>query len=190
MSKKKPEETQVDETLDEATEVNEVTEEVAAQEEVQDAPSELEVLQARVRELEDQYLRANADFENMRKRLEKEKMQAIGYAHEQFARDLLPVIDALEIAATSGASGDVSGDEMVVKIKEGIELTIEQFKKCFEKHGVSAVNVAGEFDPNVHEAVMQLESDAVEKGHIVQVLQKGYTIKDRVLRPAMVSIAK
>ena len=186
MSKKKPEETQVEETLEEV----ETTQEVATEEVTEEAPSELEVLQAKVTELEDQYLRANADFENMRKRLEKEKMQSIGYAHEQFARDLLPVIDALEIAATSGQNSDTSGYEMVVKIKEGIELTIEQFKKCFEKHGVKAVDVTGEFDPNVHEAVMQLDHETTPKGHIIQVLQKGYTIKDRVLRPAMVSIAK
>lgn len=186
MSKQKPEDMQVDETLEESTEV---TEETVNEEEVQEeAPSELEVLQARVSELEDQYLRANADFENMRKRLEKEKMQAIGYAHEQFARDLLPVIDALEIAATSGANAE--GDDVVVKITEGIDLTIEQFKKCFEKHGICGVSGEGEFDPNVHEAVMKVESEGVESGHIVQVLQKGYTIKDRVLRPAMVSIAK
>lgn len=187
MSKKAPEEMQVDETLEETAET---TEEVVEEEVQEEAPSELEVLQAKVKELEDQYLRANADFENMRKRLEKEKMQAIGYAHEQFARDLLPVIDALEIAATSGENSDVSGDEMAVKIKEGIELTIEQFKKCFEKHHVSGVDVTGEFDPNVHEAVMKVDSEDHESDHIVQVLQKGYTIKDRVLRPAMVSIAK
>ena len=183
----KQEETQVDQTQNDELEeqsiegTEEVTEEIV---------SEVDQLKEQVNELEDKYLRANADFENMRKRLEKEKTQAIGYAHEQFARDLLPIIDALEIAATSGENSEICGEEMVAKIKEGIDLTIEQFKKCFEKHGVSGVDVTGEFDPNVHEAVMKVDSEEKESGHIVQVLQKGYTIKDRVLRPAMVSIAK
>jgi len=157
--------------------------------EVLETPSceeEVVALKEQVSVLEDRYLRANAEFENLRKRLEKEKYQAIAYAHEQFARDLLPVIDALEIAANTGSQGD----EAAGKIQEGIALTIEQFKKCFEKHGVSAVNGEGEFDPNVHEAVMQVESEEHESGQIVQMFQKGYTIKDRVLRPAMVSISK
>jgi len=158
------------------------------QEEVK-APSleeENSALKQKISELEDRYLRANAEFENLRKRLEKEKFQAIAYAHEQFAKDLLPVIDALEIAAST----DMQSEEAAGKIQEGIALTIDQFKKCFEKHGVSAVGGTGEFDPNVHEAVMQIDSPGHESGKIVQVFQKGYTIKERVLRPAMVSISK
>ncbi|NLC28238.1 MAG: nucleotide exchange factor GrpE [Campylobacteraceae bacterium] len=142
-------------------------------------------LESKVLELEDRYLRANAEFENLRKRIEKEKFQAIAYAHEQFAKDLLPVIDALEIALSSS-----KGDDSSSKILEGVSLTVDQFKKCFERHGIKSISTDGEFDPNVHDAVMQVESEDHKKGQIVQVLQKGYTIKDRILRPSMVSIAK
>jgi len=158
-------------------------ENVTSQESVRE--DEVEQLKEQVAQLEDKYLRANAEFENLRKRMEKEKFQAISYAHEQFAKDLLPVIDALEIAVNASESDEGSG-----KIKEGIGLTIEQFKKCFEKHGINSIQDDGEFNPNVHEAVMQIESEEHETGQIVQVFQKGYTIKERILRPAMVSISK
>ena len=163
----------------------EVAQETGNVEQEQSLEDEVAGLKEKVAELEDKYLRANAEFENLRKRMEKEKYQAISYAHEQFAKDLLPVIDALEIAINASESDDGAG-----KIKEGIGLTIEQFKKCFEKHGVSTIKGEGEFDPNVHEAVMQVESGEHEAGQIVQVFQKGYTIKERILRPAMVSISK
>lgn len=152
--------------------------------------SELEELQSKVAELEDRYLRANADFDNMKRRLEKEKMQAISYAHEVFARDLLPVIDSLEMAILAGSNIEIESKELLSKVKEGLGLTIEQFRKAFEKHGVELVDIEGTFDPNFHEAVMQLESEEKGSGEILQVFQKGYKIKERILRPAMVSIVK
>jgi molecular chaperone GrpE len=151
---------------------------------------EVEVLKARVAELEDQYLRANAEFENMRRRLEKEKNQAVSYSNELFARDMLPIIDSLDSASSLKESDELKADVLFEKIKEGIDLTVEQCKKSFEKHGVELVNIEGEFDPNIHEAVMQVESEEKNSGEILQVFQKGYKIKDRVLRPAMVSIVK
>lgn len=152
--------------------------------------SEVDELKSKVAELEDRYIRANADFDNMKRRLEKEKMQAISYAHEVFARDLLPVIDSLEMAILAGNNTDVESGELLSKVKEGIELTIEQFRKAFEKHGIELVDIEGTFDPNFHEAVMQLESEEKGSGEILQVFQKGYKIKERILRPAMVSIVK
>jgi len=153
--------------------------------------NEIDELKAKLKDLEDKYLRNNADFENIKKRMEKEKTMAISYAHEQFARDMLPIIDALEMAAnTSEVEEGVSTEELLKKVKEGVNLTIEQFRKTFEKHGIELVNIDGVFDPNFHEAVMQIESDEKPAGNILQVFQKGYKIKDRVLRPAMVSIVK
>jgi molecular chaperone GrpE len=165
----------------------------AVNEETQESDTkacELEELKSKVSELEDRYLRANADFDNMKRRLEKEKMQAVAYAHEVFARDLLPVIDSLEMAIVAGNNQEIESAELLGKVKEGIELTIEQFKKAFEKHGVELVDIEGTFDPNFHEAVMQLDSEEKQSGEILQVFQKGYKIKERILRPAMVSIAK
>lgn len=152
--------------------------------------NETDALHVKIAELEDKYLRANADFDNMKRRLEKEKMQAISYAHEVFARDLLPVIDALEMAIVASTNQEVESAELLSKLQEGIGLTMDQFKKAFEKNGIESVGIDQGFDPNFHEAVMQLESEGKESGEILQVFQKGYKIKERILRPAMVSIAK
>ena len=152
---------------------------------------EVEVLNNQLKECEDKYLRIHADFENIKKRMQKEKSVAISYAHEQFARDLLPIIDSLDMALNICKNDECDpNDNLLEKVKEGIDLTIEQFKKTFEKHGIELVNVDEGFNPNFHEAVMQLESDEKESGEILEVFQKGYKIKDRVLRPAMVSIVK
>ncbi|MCH9813213.1 MAG: nucleotide exchange factor GrpE [Epsilonproteobacteria bacterium] len=157
--------------------------EVETDEEVVDP---VEVLETKVAELEDLRLRDLAEFENIKKRLEKEKTQSIAYAQESFARDLLSVIDSLDSA---NSSMDEQSEASIEKIKEGIDLTLEQFKKTFEKHGIELVTMDTGFDPNFHEAVMRVDSEEHETGAIVQVFQKGYKIKERVLRPAMVSIA-
>ncbi len=140
----------------------------------------------RAKEAEDKFLRTHADFDNIKKRLEKEKYQAIDYASEKFAKDLLSTIDTLEMALQS-ATTDGSSDELIEKLKEGIELTIKNVMTTFEKHDISVVET-DEFDPQVHNAVMQVQSENHENGQIVQVMQKGYMYKDRLLRPAMVSI--
>ena len=124
----------------------------------------------------------------MKKRLEKEKYQAIDYASEKFAKDLLTPLDTLEMALNS-AKADVDANELLEKLKEGIELTLKNFITTFEKHNITKVETDGEFDPNVHNAVMQVDSAEHNSGQIVQELQKGYVLKDRLLRPSMVSIA-
>ena len=152
---------------------------------------EIQLLNEQLKECEDRYLRTHADFENIKKRMEKEKFTAISYAHEQFARDLLPIIDALEMASNTCDKEECDVDENLLdKVKEGINLTIEQFKKAFEKHGIELVDIKEGFNPNFHEAVMQLDNEDKKSGEILEVFQKGYKIKDRVLRPAMVSIVK
>jgi molecular chaperone GrpE len=175
-----------DKKLDEEVESTEVEENLEIEVE-EEALNPIEVLEARVAELEDLRLRDLAEFENIKKRLEKEKMQSIAYAHESFARDLLAVIDSLDNAnATMDNLEEISAE----KIKEGIDLTVDQFKKIFEKHGIELVDIENGFDPNFHEAVMKVDSPEHSEGEVVQVLQKGYKIKDRLLRSAMVSIAK
>jgi molecular chaperone GrpE len=142
----------------------------------------------KAKESEDKYLRTHADFENIKKRLEREKYQAIDYASEKFAKDLLATIDTLEMAIVALQS-DAPAEELLPKIKEGVELTLKNLISSFEKNNISSVE-ADEFDPEHHNAVMQVESDEHENGQIVQVLQKGYKLKDRLLRPAMVSICQ
>ncbi len=148
----------------------------------------LEACRHEVEEYKDKYLRAHADFDNMKKRLEKEKATAVAFANESFATDLLSVIDTFENALFS--IEQIEGDEAVEKIKEGMALTYEQLLKVLKKHGVEEIVNEGVFDPHVHQVVQQVESDAHEKNEIVQVLQKGYKLKDRVLRPSMVSTKK
>lgn len=164
----------------------ETTTEVVAEESLEDRVAKLE---AQLKESEDKYLRVHADFENIKKRLEREKYAAIDYASEKFAKDLLNPIDTLEMALQS-ANAELEAIELLEKLKQGIELTIKNFKTTFEKHNITEVETDGEFDPNVHNAVMQVDSAEHEDGAIVQRLQKGYLLKDRLLRPAMVSICK
>ena len=188
MSEKVEENNSVEE--EEVLEEQEEQIEVVEQEEEVLEVDEVEALKEEVAKLEDQYLRANAEFENMRKRLEKEKMSAVAYANEKFASDMLAIIDALDAASLLKESEDIKAEELFEKVKEGIDLTVDQFKKSFEKHGIELVDTDGEFDPNFHNAVMQVESEDKDSGSILQVFQKGYKIKERVLRPAMVSIVK
>jgi len=143
--------------------------------------------EARAKEAEDKFLRTHADFENIKKRLEKEKYNAIDYSSEKFAKDLLAPIDAMQMAMLS-ANGDVEAEVLVEKLKEGFELTVKAFNKAFEKHDITEVEY-DEFNPDYHNAVMQADSDTVESGQIVMVMQKGYKFKDRLLREAMVSVA-
>ncbi len=159
-------------------------------EETPNEESELKKCQEELQACEDKYLRMHAEFENIKKRMEREKEKSVAYAQEQFARDLLPVMDSLELALASIPEPEEGGDEHLAKLREGVQLTLDQFVKIFEKHHIKVVDIDEGFDPNFHDAVMQVESDEHEKGQIVQVLQKGYTYKDRLLRPAMVSVAK
>lgn len=144
--------------------------------------------EAKAKEAEDKFLRTHADFENIKKRLEREKYQAIDYASEKFAKDLLTTVDTLEMALAS-ANGEINPHELLEKMKEGIELTLKSLTTTFEKHDIANVDT-DEFDPEVHNAVMQVASEEHDNGQIVQVMQKGYKFKDRLLRPAMVSICQ
>lgn len=177
---------QENENLEES-QAEEVEEQPEVEETVEVDP--LEVALAEAADYKDKYLRAHADFENSKKRLERDKMNAVSYANESFAKDILAVMDSFENALASMDNSEDSS-EVFEKMKEGVTLTHEQLKKVLEKNHIKAVDCEGEFDPEVHQAIMQVESDAHETGDVVQVMQKGYTIKDRILRPAMVSTCK
>lgn len=189
MSEEKKEEVQTEEVVQEEVQAEESQESCESKEL---SPEEkIAQLEEQLKQSEDKYLRVHADFENIKKRLEREKYQAIDYASEKFAKDLLTPIDTLEMAlAAEEAAKDLPSDELLGKLKEGVELTIKNFYTAFEKHDISVVETDGEFDPNFHDAVMQVDSPDHEDGQIVQQLQKGYKLKERLLRPAMVSICK
>lgn len=141
----------------------------------------------KIKALEEKYIRAYAEFDNVKKRLEREKYQSLEYANEQILKDFLPILDTLESALESTKNDD---SEAMAKIREGIQLTIDNFLKAFSKHSVERISTEGEFDPNVHNAIMQIKSEGKADGEIAQVIQKGYKYKDRVIRPSMVAITK
>ena len=173
-------------------EESQTEETVEAQEDSQtEEVDPLEAALAEAADYKDKYLRAHADFENAKRRLEKDKMNAVSYANESFAKDMLAVMDSFENALASIESAEEeNSSDVLEKMKEGVNLTYEQLKKILEKNNIKEVECDGEFNPELHQAIMQVESDAHETGDVVQVMQKGYTIKDRVLRPAMVSTCK
>ncbi|MEE4350384.1 MAG: nucleotide exchange factor GrpE [Pacificimonas sp.] len=138
--------------------------------------------------LKDRLARALAETENVRRRLEREKTDSSAYAITGFARDLLSVSDNLTRALDAAAQ-----DEVVNKgLLEGVQATHRELMRIFEKNGITKVEAVGAgLDPNLHQAMMEVEaSDEHPAGTVVQELQPGYTIKDRLLRPAMVSVAK
>jgi molecular chaperone GrpE len=145
-------------------------------------------LESELEESKNETLRLHAEFQNFKNRMEKEKSAAVAYAHEAIAKDLLAVMDTFDQALVSMQSDEES--EALSSIKEGVELTYEQLKKALAKHGIEEIGFEEGYDPNYHQAIMQVDSDEHESGDVVQVLQKGYTIKERVLRPAMVSTCK
>ncbi len=144
-----------------------------------------EDFELKYQEMREKYLRAHADFENAKKRLERDKSMALEYAYEKIALDLLPVIDALLGAHRSAIEVDKES-----ALTKGLELTMEKLHEVLARHGIEGIECLEEFDPNFHNAIMQVKSKEKENGKIVQVLQQGYKYKGRVLRPAMVSIAK
>jgi len=147
------------------------------------AAAALAEAQARVAELQESFLRAKAETENVRRRAQDDVAKAHKFAIESFAEHLLPVLDSLEAAV-----GDASGD--LAKVREGVELTLRQLHSALEKGRVNALNPVGEkFDPHLHQAISMVPADQ-EPNTVVAVLQKGYTIADRVLRPALVTVAQ
>ncbi len=150
--------------------------------------NELETAQAQLASLHDKYARVHADFDNIKKRLEREKYSALEYANEKFAKDLIPVVDSLSMAIGATAS-EADANVLLEKLKEGVELTMKQLLSVLEKHGVTAVDENEPFNPDVHNAVSKVDSPDHESGDIVNTFQKGFRYKERTLRDAMVVIA-
>ncbi|RKP51278.1 nucleotide exchange factor GrpE [Trinickia fusca] len=139
--------------------------------------------QAKIAELGESVLRAKAETENVRRRAHEDVTKARKFAIEGFAEHLLPVIDSLE-AALADSTGDAA------KLREGVELTLRQLSSALEKGKVAALNPVGEkFDPHRHQAISMVPAEQ-EPNTVVTVLQKGYVIADRVLRPALVTVAQ
>lgn len=146
---------------------------------------------AEIADLKDRLLRAAAETENVRRRLEREKQDATAYAVTGFARDLLGVVDNLRRALDAIPADARENDEAVKNIITGVEMTERELLNTLQRHGVARIEAQGQkLDPNRHQAMIEVEHDDAEPGTIVQELQAGYMLKDRLLRPALVSVAK
>ena len=151
----------------------------------------VEALGEQVSELKDQLLRSVAELDNYRKRAEREKEQLRKFGIANFAKDLLSVADNLRRAVESGPSDLEGADESVKNLIVGVEMTEKELLNAFEKNGVRKIDPAGEkFDYNFHQAMFEVETDKEKPGVVMQVLQPGYAIEDRVLRAAMVGVSK
>ncbi len=134
----------------------------------------------------DKYLRAVAELDNYKKRAAKEKNEILKYGKEEIINDILPFVDSLDRALEhAGSSTDVHA------FKEGLKLIQDQLLCCLKKHGVEAIECAGkEFDPNFHEAMMQIDSEHHEANKVINEFQRGYLLNGRLLRPSRVSVCK
>lgn len=185
--------------INEQEKVEEQVQETTVETEEQPIEAELAGCYARINELEtyiaeadkreqDIQLRAQAEIQNMRRRAEQEVEKAHKFALEKFSKELLTVVDNLErgLAALDKAVSDETTQTLV----DGVEMTHKEFISTLAKFGVQAVGVVGEvFNPELHQAISMQPAEGIDANHISQVLQKGYTLQGRVLRPAMVMVA-
>jgi len=146
---------------------------------------ELQRLNADLRDMNDKYLRLYAEFENYRKRVNKDKEELVKYGNENLLYELLPVIDNLELALQH-ALNDVS-----TGLVQGVEITLKELRKTLEKFGIAPIEALGRpFDPAVHHAMSQVERSDVDEMTVVEEYRKGYRLRDKVLRPSLVAVAK
>ncbi len=152
----------------------------------------VEALNADNSQLKDKVLRTLADMENLRRRTEKEVADARVYATTNFARDMLTVVDNMRRALdTLPTEVREAADDKVKALLEGVELTERDLLKTLERHGIRKLEPKGEkFDPNLHQAMFEIPDPSVPNGTVREVVQSGYVIGDRVLRPALVGVAK
>jgi len=184
--------TDTENTVDNATSEDEVIDQNQAEEltegvDIADLQKRLAEAEAQAKDSEDKVLRAHAEMENIRRRSERELENAHKYGMEKFATELLPVIDSLELGliAASAEGADVD------KLREGMDLTVKMLVSAFEKFGINPVHPIDEtFDPDFHQAMTMIEHPDKDPNTVLDVMQKGYTIKERLIRPAMVVVSK
>lgn len=154
-------------------------------------PDPLAQKDAEIAQLKDQLLRALAETENTRKRAERDRDDTAKFTVSNFARDMLAVADNLKRAVDSVPADAKAGNAALATLLEGVELTDRQVASLFEKHGIQRLAPIDQpFDPNLHQAMFEVPGTGKPAGTVVQVLQAGFTIHGRLLRPAMVGVAK
>lgn len=169
------------------TEQNESSEEEAtAHAEVmpEEQPREEEKEDGRLQDLKNKYLRLHADFDNYKKRVNKDKEELAKYGNEALLYELLPAIDSLELALKHATADQNSG------LVQGVEMTFKELHRILEKFGLSRIAAEGKaFDPSVHHAMVQVERDDIEEKMVAEELRAGYMYRDKVLRPSLVSVS-
>ena len=146
---------------------------------------EIDKLQQELNEANNKYLRLYAEFENYKKRTNRDKEELIKYGNESLIYELLTVIDNLEMALKHAAGNSSSG------LVQGVEITYKELMKTLEKFGLSVIEADGKhFDPSVHHAMSQVERDDIDENIIVEEYRKGYKLKDKVIRPSLVAVSK
>ena len=177
-------ETPTSETKEQASEQDQETENVETSEAI------IEKLNEEISSLKDQRLRAIAELENFRKRAEKDQSDALKYGISNFAKEIINISDNIE-RAQSSIPEEAKNNETIKPVIEGIDLIAQSVVTTFEKIGIKKIESLNEkFDHNLHQAMMEIENDDLEPGTIVQELIPGYTLHDRLLRPAMVGVSK
>jgi len=155
------------------------------------AEAEIATLKTQIADLTDRLLRAHAEMDNIRKRGEREKADTQKYAVTKFAHDVITVGDNIERAIAAVPALAAEQDPALKSFLEGVRMTERELVNVLERHGIKRMSPQGEaFNPHHHQAVMEAHDESVSAGTVVQVLQAGYTIEDRTLRPAMVAVAK
>lgn len=148
-------------------------------------------LEEEVSKLRDQFVRAVAETDNVRKRAQRDLEENNKYAITSFAKDMVSVLENLKRASESFSPEAVAENPLLKTIAEGVELTLQELLNIFQRHGIVRVDPLGQkFDHNLHQAVAQVEQNGTESGTVIQVVQAGYVIADRLLRPAMVVVSK
>ena len=177
-------ETPASETKEQASEQDQETEKVETSEDI------IDKLNEEISSLKDQRLRAIAELENFRKRAEKDQSDALKYGISNFAKEIINISDNIE-RAQSSIPEETKNNETIKPVIEGIDLIAQSVVTTFEKIGIKKIESLNEkFDHNLHQAMMEIENDDLEPGTIVQELIPGYTLHDRLLRPAMVGVSK
>ena len=180
-----------DENLEESNSIkNDELQVEADSTEEENEESEEERLQEEVRTLKEDKIRVLAEMENLRKRFDREKIDSIKYGSVNFARDILSPGDNLE-RALSAINQEEDHPQSIKNLIEGLKMVQKEFSSALEKNGISKINSMNEkFDPNLHQAMMEVERDDLDEGIVVQEIQTGYMMHDRLLRPAMVGVSK
>jgi molecular chaperone GrpE len=180
-----------EEVVKEPTEQLEIVNEVNEEGSLESADPSIDY-QKQIVELKDQLIRTVAESENIRKRAEKQAEETAKYALTSFAKDLISVMENLSRTSENITKEEIQTDPLLKTLSEGVEMTKRELINVFERNGIKRIQpiIGDEFDHNIHQAVAQIEDSKAKPGTIVQIMQAGYLLRDRLLTPAIVGVAK